>query len=155
MKEKILKLTLLLLGVFITAIAIFIMPDLSKLMARSLSDFSFLRKPGLALIYLSLIPFYLVLFKSWGLVDLVYGQEIFSDKAIKALETIRRACFLIFLTYGLALLSLIILGVPFTTAYLTILILALAALSLGLIASLTIRLVKIAKDYKEENDLTI
>lgn len=42
-----------------------------------------------------------------------------------------------------------------TSAYLTIMILALAALAFSLSLSILIRLVKIAKGYKDENELTI
>lgn len=155
MKEKILKLTLALIGILITAVALILMPYLASTMARSLKSFSFLRLPGLALIYLSLAPFYISLFQGWKLVDLVYGQEIFTHRAIGSLNIIRRCTFLIFVLYFLAFCFLLVLRVPMTSAYLTIMILALAALAFSLSLSILIRLVKIAKGYKDENELTI
>lgn len=155
MKDKILKLTILLLAIFVGLIAIFILPDMAKLMASSLTDFSFLKKPGLALIYLSLLPFYISLFPIWKLIDLAYKQEIFSLKAISFLKIIRLCSFSIFVLYAFALVTLVILKVPFTTAYLTIIILLLSALAFYLALSLTMRLVNTARAYKEENELTI
>ncbi len=148
MKDKILKITILLLALFIGLISIFILPDMAKLMASSLTEFSFLRKPGLTLIYLSLVPI-------WKLIDLAYKQEIFSLEAISFLKTIRICSFSIFVIYAFALFTLLLLEVPFTTAYLTIIILLLSALAFYLALSLTIRLVNTARVYKEENELTI
>ena len=155
MKEKILKLILITLTILITLVAVFLMPNLAQLMARSLSDFSFLKKPGLIIIYLSLIPFYICMVQGWRLVDLVYVQEIFSEKAISSFNIIRICSLIIFLIYSLSLIILVLIRVPFTTAYLAISILLLASLAFSLTISLVIRLVKIARDYKEENELTI
>lgn len=155
MKDKILKITILLLALFIGLIAIFILPDMAKLMASSLTEFSFLRKPGLTLIYLSLVPFYISLVPIWKLINLAYKQEIFTLEAISFLKIIRMCSFSIFVIYAFALFILILLEVPFTNAYLTIIILLLSALAFYLALSLTIRLVNTARVYKEENELTI
>lgn len=155
MKEKILKDSLLGLVILITIIAVFIMPETSRLMAESMEGFSFLRIPGLIIIYLSLIPFYIGAYQGWKLINMTYGTKIFSTEAIRSLSIIRRCSSTIFFIYLLVLLVLFFIRPPLTSAYLTIAILTLASLSFSLTMSIAIRLVGVAKDYKEENDLTI
>ncbi|MDO5717804.1 MAG: DUF2975 domain-containing protein [Tissierellia bacterium] len=153
--EKILKLLLLAIVVLITTIAVLIMPDMANTMAVDYQNFSSLKNPGLIILYISLIPFYIMIFEIWKLLKMVEGHEMFSISAVKSLDKIKYCSACIFAIYLLVLIYLLCIRIQFSAAYLTIIVTSLAALAGALFSSILKKLLLIAIDYKTENDLTI
>lgn len=153
--ENILKIILVALVVVITTIAIMIMPNMAEQMARTYVEFANLKVPGLVLIYLSLIPLYIAIFETWKLLKMAEDKEVFNESSAKSLDRIKYSTGSIFIMYSIATITLITLRVPFSAAYLTLIIAGLAMLAISLFASVLKKLLLIAINYKTENELTI
>ncbi len=153
--EDLLKIILVALVIVITAIAIMVMPGMADQMARTYAEFANLKIPGLVLIYASLIPLYIAIFETWKLLKMAEDKEVFNESSAKSLDRIKYSTGLIFIMYSIAIITLLILRVPFSAAYLTLIIAGLAMLAISLFASVLKKLLLIAINYKTENELTI
>ncbi|MDO5689751.1 MAG: DUF2975 domain-containing protein [Tissierellia bacterium] len=154
-QESVLKAVLVFLAICITVLAVAVVPNSAANMVEEFPAFAHLRMPGLVLVYLSLVPFYLDIWEAWKLLDMILSGEVFTEEAVRSLRRIRRYAMCISCIYAFALLSLLLLRVPYSTAYITIALVILAALSGAVLASILRRLLVLAIDYKSENDLTI
>lgn len=111
----------------------------------------------LIIIYITAIPFYMVLYQTVKLLTYIEKDQAFSQISVKALITIKNCCKIISGLYvlvlplvyivaewddapGLILIGIIIVGASF---------------ALAVFASVLQRLLQKAIDYKEENDLTV
>lgn len=154
-QERIVQVLLILLGLGVVGLAILILPGIAEDFAQEIPNFAYLKSPILILVYLTLIPFLLAIKEGWGLLGMAAANVIFSQEADKKIHNIGKYSFFIFLIYSVLLLVLIVLKVPFSPAYLTILILNFATLAISVMAKVLRKLLNIAVEYKEYNDLTI
>lgn len=153
--ESFLKFVLVSLVIYISLIVFLVVPSMAEKMALSYSDFSALKVPGLVLVYLSLIPFYYASVEVWKILKMVEEDRVFTSKATKSLDAIKYAATVDALIYTFALFGLAVLRLPFSSAYLTVIIACLGAIAIALFSSLIKKVMLKAIDYKEENDLTI
>lgn len=153
--EKITKWILFFLALAVGAIVLLYMPIVADFMSSEYKDFSFLKLPGLVILYISVVPFYMAIFEIWKLMDMVIADEVFTNKAVDSINKIRLCAFVIFILYAVCLLILILLRVPVSSAYLTIVILDLSALSFATILTVLKKVLIKTVEMKEENELTI
>lgn len=153
--ENILKIIIVVLVLIITAIAVFIMPQMAENMANTYSEFAKLRYPGLIVVYISLIPLYIAIIETWKLLKMAEAKEVFSESSALSLDRIKYCTASIFVLYTISVLILLVLRVPFSAAYLTLIIAGLAMIAVAMFASVLKKLLLIAINYKTENELTI
>lgn len=101
----------------------------------------------LVLLYITGVPAWLILWMTRQLAKNIIERNPFSKSSSQSLKIISLCALIIFICYGFTNF--------FIVASLGILVITIAAFGVGLIAAILYRLVEVAIEIKEENELTI
>jgi len=152
-----LKTIVFLIGIPVLAICIFGLPLIANDAAESSSKMAYVLYGILAIMYVSVIPFFVVLYQAFKLLNYIDTNKAFSKLSVKALKNIKNCATTISIMYlvGLPLFYLageiddapgvILIGMVFIFAPMVV----------AVFAAVLQKLLKNAIDIKNDNDLTI
>lgn len=154
-KDRFMILLIAIISALVVLLAVRTIPVLADQLAQEQPGLAHLRMPGLVIVGLSLIPFFYALYQMVGLLGMAGEEKAFTIEALSRMDAIKKAALWIAGIYFFVVVVLIFMRAPFSSAYLTIVLVALAALLISMFASLLRDLLEKAIDYKSENDGTI
>lgn len=147
----ILKVALLLIALAVLALCTIVLP------MGIVSDNIGYYRPILIGMYLPAIPFFIGLYQAYQLLNLIDKNSAFSNSSVKTLKTIKYCAFSISAFYAL--------GMPYVYyaaelddapgVILIGLVIVFASFVVGVFGAVLQKLLQNARDYKEENDLTV
>ncbi len=152
-----LKTIVFLIGIPVLAICIFGLPLIANDAAESSSKMAYVLYGILAIMYVSVIPFFVALYQAFKLLNYIDTNKAFSKLSVKALKNIKNCATTISIMYlvGLPLFYLageiddapgvILIGMVFIFAPMVV----------AVFAAVLQKLLKNAIDIKNDNDLTI
>ncbi|MCD4714999.1 MAG: DUF2975 domain-containing protein [Clostridiales bacterium] len=152
-----LKSVLIVMGLPILAFCILIMPSIAKEILGYHPEYSTFIYAVLVVMYATAIPYYMALYQSFKLLNLIDANMAFSDLSVKALKNIKQCAYAISIMYTLIMPFFYILG-EFDDApgiILIGLILIFASTVIAFFAAILQKLLKDAIEFKSENDLTV
>lgn len=152
-----LKSVLIVMGLPILAFCILVMPSIAKEILGYHPEYSTFIYAVLVVMYATAIPYYLALYQSFKLLNLIDANMAFSDLSVKALKNIKQCAYAISIMYTLIMPFFYILG-EFDDApgiILIGLILIFASTVIAFFAAILQKLLKDAIEFKSENDLTV
>ena len=132
-----------------------IVPGLGSDIASANPEFSYMFMPSLMFIWITAIPFYLALWKSWCICCEISQDNSFSEKNAKALKYISRLALVECILYLFAMVVLLFLNLLHPSILLISLFIIFVGISVGIVSAVLSHLVQKANDIKQENDLTI
>ena len=152
---KVLKVSIGLVGLIALLLCVFWLPNVAKYFAENAPEFAYLRYPALIGLYITGIPFYLGIFHTFKLLNLIEIEGAFTEKACNSLNSISR--------YALAEIVLYIMGMIFLSInnagqpgiFLLGLVIIFTAFIIYVFASILRGLLMKVVEIKNENDLTI
>jgi hypothetical protein len=142
-----------LLGLSILVLCVFGLPWIAKEPAEAY----WMLKSILIVMYLTVIPFFIALYKAFKLLNYIDRDIAFSELSIKALKNIKYCAVTISVLYA-AIMPFIYLLADIDDApgaILTGLVLTFAPIVIAVFAAVLEKLLKHALDIKSENDLTV
>lgn len=148
-----LKVVIILLGLPVLAFCLYGLPWIVKKPAEAY----WMLKPILIVMYLTVIPFFIALYKAFKLLNYIDRDIAFSELSIKALKNIKYCGITIGVLYG-AIMPFLYLFSEIDDAPGVILIgllLVFASTVIAVFAVVLEKLLKHAFDIKSENDLTV
>jgi hypothetical protein len=152
-----LKLAVILMGIPVLALCIFLVPEIGKVAAQLLPEFTSI--PYLVPIpfYASAIPFYFALYQAFSLLNYIDHNKAFSDLSVNALKRIKHCAVSISILHALTLPLFYLFaeaddapGVIFVG-----LVIPFASMVIAVFAAVLQRLLREAIDMKSENELTV
>lgn len=152
-----LKSVLIVMGLPVLAFCILVMPSIAKEILGYHPEYSSFIYAVLVVMYATAIPYYLALYQSFKLLNLIDANMAFSDLSVKALKNIKQCAYAISILYTLIMPFFYILG-EFDDApgiILIGLILIFASTVIAFFAAILQKLLKDAIEFKSENDLTV
>ncbi len=152
-----LKSVLIVMGLPILAFCILILPSIAKEILGYHPEYSTFIYAVLVVMYATAIPYYMALYQSFKLLNLIDANMAFSDLSVKALKNIKQCAYAISIMYTLIMPFFYILG-EFDDAPGIILIgltLIFASTVIAFFAAILQKLLKDAIEFKSENDLTV
>ncbi len=152
-----LKSVLIVMGLPILAFCILIMPSIAKEILGYHPEYSTFIYAVLVVMYATAIPYYMALYQSFKLLNLIDANMAFSDLSVKALKNIKQCAYAISIMYTLIMPFFYILG-EFDDApgiILIGLILIFASTVIAFFAAILQKLLKDAIEFKSENDRTV
>lgn len=155
LKTNILRFGVLTIGLFVYAIAAFVLPPLAKNTAIANPEYAYLRWPVLLGIYATLLPFTMVLIQSMGLLNLIEKNKAFSKGALKALKIIKQSTISVTVAYVIGGLFLKTANALHPGLALGIVAVCFTTVMIAFFSDLLHTLLDHALSLKEENDLTI
>lgn len=133
----------------------FIVPSFGNDAVLENSELDYMFYPCLIFIWLSAIPFYIALWKAWGIFNEIAKDNSFSDENAMTLKSISKLALSEGLWYFVGLAILLILKLFHFGLFFIILLIIFAAIAIAVIAAALSHLVKKASDLKQENEYTI
>lgn len=150
-----LKLALCLIGITILALSIFWLPSLANYTANEFPEVAFLRNPVLIGIYVTVIPFFIALYKSFRILHYIDHNGAFSSLSVKALKTIKQCALVISMIYVIGCLFLFIQNALHPGIALIGLIIIFASITIAVFSAVLQKLLHDAIEIKSENELTV
>lgn len=152
---KALKISIVLVGIIILLLCIFWLPNVAKSFAENDPEYAYLRYPALIGLYITGIPFYLGIFHTFKLLNLIQKNGAFTEKACKSLGAIS--------IYALSEIVLYIMGMIFLKInnaeqpgiFLLGIIIMFTAFIIYVFTSILKGLLMKVVKIKNENDLTV
>lgn len=153
-----LRLAIIVIGLVALLFCVFLVPSLGSDVIEMWPALHYIRYVIMAVSYLSVIPFFIILIQGWRLLNFIDKNTAFSQSSVKALSYIKYSAVAIGVLYaiyvpslfyplaqaddapGLIIFGMIIAGTPFVFAVFT------AVLK---------RLLQNAIEFKSENELTV
>jgi Protein of unknown function (DUF2975) len=152
-----LKIAVIFIGLPVLALCIFLVPQLGKVAAEMLPDFSAIRYMVYMIFWGSAIPFYFALFQAFNLLRFIDSNRAFSQISVESLKKIKYCAIIISSLHVLALPLFYLFaemddapGVIFVG-----LLVPFASLVIAVFAAVLQKLLQEAIDIKSENDLTV
>lgn len=155
LKITFLKMTVLGIGLFFLLLCIFLGPLFESqrwLTNPDYADVKFVLHIGL---YVTLIPFFVALYKTFKLLQSIERKNAFSKRNVYALGSIKNCAFTIITLYGIALIYLAIRDAMQNGIVLTAVVVLLATLVIAIFSMILQELLKSVMTLKSENDLTV
>lgn len=155
-----LKVAVILIGIPVLAMCLFLLPQIANEANEAIkkgSDLAYVVYGILAIMYLSVIPFYFALYQSFKLLSYIDKNEAFSELSVGALKKIKNAAIVISVLYTIALPFVYMMAEVDDAPGLIIvgMIPIFASIVIAVFAAVLQRLLKEALDIKEENDLIV
>ena len=110
LKTLFLKAAVILIGLLVTALLIFVLPLIAEDAAASSLKMAYVLYAILAIMYISSVPFFALLFQIFKVLNHVQAEEFFSKSTLNALNKIKRYGYTISFLYLLALPLFFIVG---------------------------------------------
>lgn len=155
-----LKLAVIFIGIPVLALCIFLLPQLAYEASEAAGrgwDFAYVVYSILAVMYISVIPFYFALYQTFKLLNFIDKNQAFSEISVRALKKIKYCAIIISGLYAVALPFVFIMAEIDDAPGLVIvgMIPIFASIVIAVFAAVLQRLLKEAIDIKEENDLIV
>lgn len=150
-----LKITVCLIGIVILAIGIVGLPQLATYTATMFPEFAHLQYPVLIGIYVTMIPFFLALYKAFTLLQYIDYRDAFSDLSVKALKVIKYCAITISIIYVIGSAYLLSQNAFHPGIALIGCSIIFASIVIAVFAAVLQLLLKNAIDIKSENELTV
>ncbi|PHV70259.1 hypothetical protein CS063_11360 [Sporanaerobium hydrogeniformans] len=139
---------LVMIGLILMSVALVTLPWLMDLLFRGSTFYEVVsHKKVLLLLYMTGIPAWLILWMTKNLTHNIINREPFSESSCRSLKGISLCALMIFVCYLFASI--------FVYATLGIVVITIGSFVVALIAAILYRLVGLAIEIKEENELTI
>ncbi|PID00668.1 MULTISPECIES: DUF2975 domain-containing protein [unclassified Sporosarcina] len=155
-----LKLAVIFIGIPVLALCIFLLPQIASEASEAADrgwDFAYVVYSILAVMYISVIPFYFALYQTFTLLNFIDKNQAFSELSVRALKKIKYCAIIISGLYVVALPFVFIMAEIDDAPGLVIvgMIPIFASIVIAVFAAVLQRLLKEAIDIKEENDLIV
>ncbi|PIC87291.1 hypothetical protein CSV72_04785 [Sporosarcina sp. P20a] len=155
-----LKIAVIFIGIPVLALCIFLLPQIASEASEAADrgwDFAYVVYSILAIMYISVIPFYFALYQTFNLLNFIDKNQAFSKLSVRALKKIKYCAILISGLYVVALPFIFIMAEIDDAPGLVIvgMIPIFASIVIAVFAAVLQRLLKEAIDIKEENDLIV
>ncbi|MFZ3580239.1 DUF2975 domain-containing protein [Virgibacillus sp. DJP39] len=152
-----LKTVIILMGLLVLAVCVY---GLSRFDPNSpywqLPELANLQYPLLIGMYAAMIPFFVALYQTFKLLNLIDRNEAFSELSVKALKNIKYCAITIIILYIIEMPFLYLLTKADDAPGILIgMIIIFASLVIAVFAAVLQKLLKNAIDIKSENDLTV
>lgn len=154
-QEWLLRSFIICFGTGIAMTCLFWLPDIAERSAQVYPHVAFLKSPVYWWMIITTIPFYLALYQTNALLNLIRQKEAFTSRSTKLLGSIARCGFIIAVSYALLGAILVIFQVFHVGVALAMGFLILTSLTISFFAKLLKTLLEEALRIKNENDLTI
>ena len=150
-----LKLTIILLSIPVLALGIYGLPWLAKNPANS--DYANMLYPILIGMYVSVIPFFIALYQSFKLLNIIDKNQAFSELSVKGLKNIKFCAIAFSGVYVLIMPFVFLLAELDDAPGLVIvgMVPIFASIVIAVFAAVLVKLFKDAINIKDDNDLTI
>lgn len=152
-----LKIALIFLIFPVIPLCIFMVPEIGETVAFLTDDSVFFKWLAMFGFWVSVVPYFIALWKSFQLLQLIDHKEAFSMQAVKQLHGIKW-CALVILVLHICLLPVFYLFADYDDAPGVIFVgcvVPFASLTIAVFAAVLQRLLIEAMEYKTENDLMI
>lgn len=155
-----LKLAVIFIGIPVLALCIFLLPQIASEASEAADrgwDFAYVVYSILAVMYISVIPFYFALYQTFTLLNFIDKNQAFSELSVRALKKIKYCAIIISGLYVVALPFVFIMAEIDDAPGLVIvgMIPIFSSIVIAVFAAVLQRLLKEAIDIKEENDLIV
>ena len=155
-----LKLAVIFIGIPVLALCIFLLPQIASEASEAADrgwDFAYVVYSILAVMYISVIPFYFALYQTFNLLNFIDKNQAFSEISVRALKKIKYCAIIISGLYVVALPFVFIMAEIDDAPGLVIvgMIPIFSSIVIAVFAAVLQRLLKEAIDIKEENDLIV
>ncbi|TCZ80740.1 DUF2975 domain-containing protein [Paenibacillus albiflavus] len=154
-KTTFLKLAVVTLGIIALLSCIYWFPGYARNMAESNPDYAYLRYPVLVFVYITAIPFYIVLYQALKLLQYIERKNAFSELAVESLKHIRYCAIVIVALYAIGVIFLWFQNGLQSSIAIMGAIVIFATSAVAVFAAVLQELLKNALEIKSENDLTI
>ena len=150
-----LKIIILICALFGVLLCCGISPLLGKEAVLLNPELSFLHIPALMFIWVTGIPFYVILFNGWKICSLIAEGNTFCYKNSERLKIISILSIIESILYLVADICLVIIKVNDLSLFLVTSLIVFGGISLAIISAILSHIIKNASDLKEDNSLTI
>ncbi|MGE7884892.1 DUF2975 domain-containing protein [Bacillus sp. NPDC094077] len=152
-----LKTVVILIGIPVLAMCIFLVPKIGNYAAELYPDITYIKYLIFVHLYATAIPFYLVLYQTFKLLNYIDKNNAFSGLSVKALKNIKYCALTISVLYVLGMPLFYLLAERDDAPGIIIIgmIMIFASMVIAVFAAVLQRLLKDAIDIKSENDLTV
>lgn len=150
-----LKVTILIIGIFVLTLCIFLLPGLAKDTAEMNPEYAYLRFPVLIGVNITAIPFFLALFQTFKLLNYIESENAFSNRSVMSLSQIKNYAFLIIALYVTGLILLVLQNALHPGVAIIGFVIIFATLVILFFAAVLQKLLRSVLEIKAENDLTI
>ncbi|MFA9379880.1 MAG: DUF2975 domain-containing protein [Acetanaerobacterium sp.] len=137
------------------AMCFLIAPALGSDAARMNPEFKYMFWPCLVFIWISAVPFYLALWKTWQICGDISRDNSFSWKNAERLKFISKLALFDCLLYMAAAIVLFIMNLLHPSILLMVLFIIVVGISIAAVSAVLSHLVEKAGALRQENDLTI
>ncbi|MGI6574395.1 MAG: DUF2975 domain-containing protein [bacterium] len=148
-----LKIVVFLLGLPILAVCIYVLPWIAKEPAKAY----WMLKPILIVMYVTVVPFFIALYKAYKLLTYIDRDIAFSELSVKALKNIKYCAITISVLYAITMPFIYLLAKADDAPGIVLigLVLTFSPIVVAVFAAVLEKLLKYALDIKSENDLTV
>lgn len=153
--SKWLKGLVIITGTLVLIILLFLVPSIGKSAVELNPELDYMYYPCLIFILITAVPFYLGLWKSWGICCEIAKDNSFSEKNAISLKFIGNLALLDGFLYFIGLIVLLLLKVLHPGIFIVLLFIIFFTIALAVVFASLSHLVKKASDLKQENDYTI
>lgn len=154
-EKWLLKGFVLIIGSVVALLSIFWLPHMAEITAVANPEFAYLRYPVLIMMIMSTIPFFIALFKTNQLLNLIQNKEAFTEKSVKALKVISYCGAGIAVSYVCLATGLFLVKATHPGIFIAFIILIVTSTTISFFANLLKLLLEEALSYKYEVDLTV
>ncbi|NGP45522.1 DUF2975 domain-containing protein [Bacillaceae bacterium SIJ1] len=150
-----LKITIFIIAFTVVALCLFYLPWFASDLAAMNPDYAYLQYPILIGVYGTVIPFYFALYQAYKLLNFIDQHTAFSELAVKALERIKIAAFMICAFYVAGCVFLLLQQALHPGVALPGFVIIFATVVIAVFTAVLQKLLRHALDIKQENDLTV
>jgi len=153
--SKWLKWMVVIAAAVVLVLSFWVVPSLGKDAVCVNPELHYMFFPCLIFIWITAIPFYMALWKSWHICDRISKDQSFCEKNAVALKHISILAIIECILYLMGAFVLLLGNLLHPGILLIILFIQFVGVSIAILAATLSHLVKKASDMKSENDLTI
>lgn len=143
------------IGSIVALLSAFWLPHMAKVTAVNNPEFAYLRYPVLFMMIVTTIPFYIAVFKTNQLLNLIQNKNAFTENSAKALKVISYCGAVIALSYVCLAAGLFWVKAMHPGVFIAFIILIITSMTISFFANLLKLLLEEALSYKNEIDLTV
>lgn len=150
-----LKISVALIGAIILLLSVFWLPYIAKVTIEIYPEVAYLRYPILFGIYLTCIPFYIGIFQTFNLLNLIKKENAFTEDACKSLKIITFSAIFVIIIYIIGVIYLNVENALPPALLIIGLIIIFISFIIAVFAAVLRALLMKVVEIKNENDFTI
>lgn len=150
-----LRISVALVALIILLLCIFWLPYMARISAEQNVELAYLRYPVLFGMYITTIPFYLGIFHTFNLLNLISKDTAFTEKAYISLSKINRYTVIEIILYFIGMILLALCKALHPGVFILGLAIMFTCFIISVFASVLKALLKKVIEIKNENDYTI